>query len=276
LTGQVKLAQQLVSACLNAPDYCHLVETNKPGKRRLQVDLSGTLQEASAKLYAAWFVAKDTKHKATTISREMLCDLWQVSVPTLLKWESLVGVQKQANYAQSNDTILKNVPAHAYLTLNRDGTTASAWRLPNTYTVTHKNIQQHTHTGKAKRVKQAVRREITLAEQRGSIGDAALPRSGKLYFTENSASDTDAFKACGDYLRRRSRKGEDIFQRCYFYVGYRYGVRVYEAYNIQTDVAETHIYQRLIWQESSPAFISASNYFSRNLADYHAYLAIFA
>ena len=216
------------------------------------------MQEASAHLYAAWLVAKDPECKGTTISRDLLCDLWQVSVPTLLSWEEIVGIGKQANFAQSNDTSLENVPAHAYLTLNRDGTTASAWRLPNTYFVHNKAIQQHSHTGKATHIKQAVRSEIALAEQRGSIGDAALPRSAKRYFTDHASDKLDAFQACDNYLRKLSRKGGNVFERRYFYVGSRHGVRIYEPFNIETNAQETNIFQRLIWQEhSNSTFIVA-------------------
>jgi hypothetical protein len=83
LTGQVKVAAQLVETGIEA-GYHHLIETNKPGKRRLLVDLSGSMQKACARLYAAWLVAKDTDLRGTTISRELLSALWQVSIPTLL------------------------------------------------------------------------------------------------------------------------------------------------------------------------------------------------
>jgi hypothetical protein len=239
----------------------------------VQVNLSGTSQEASAHLYAAWLVAKDPERKGTTISRDMLCDLWQVSVPTLLSWEEIAGIGKQANFAQSNDTSLNNVPEHAYLTLNRDGSTAAAWRLPNTYFVHNRSIQQHSHSGKATHIRQAVRAEISLAEQRGSIGDAALPRSGKRYFTDSEAYKVDAFQACDKYLRKLSRKGGDVFERRYFYVGSRHGVRIYEPYNIQTNAQETNIHQRLIWQEHrNMDFIATRRSFEFMLADHYDYM----
>jgi hypothetical protein len=236
----------------------------------------GTLQDASANLYSAWLIAKDSERKGTTISREMLCELWQVSIPTLLSWEEIAGIGKQANYVQQNDTSLDEVPAHAYLTLNRDGTYAAAWRLPNTYFVKDKSLQQHSRTGKARKVKQAVGVEIALAEQRGSIGDAALPRSAKLYFIEDASHKIDPFRACSDYLRKLSRKGGDVFQRRYFYVGYRHGVRIYEPYNIETNTHETTIYQRLIWQENQTAFVEARSNHRRILADHHQYMTLFA
>jgi hypothetical protein len=196
-----------------------------------------------------------------------------VSVPTLLSWEEIAGIGKQANFAQSNDTSLNNVPAHAYLTLNRDGSTAAAWRLPNTYFVNNRSIQQHSHTGKATHIKQAVRTEIAFAEQRGSIGDAALPRSGKRYFTDDTSYKVDAFKACDNYLRKLSRKGGDVFERRYFYVGSRHGVRIYEPFNIQTNAQETNIHQRLIWQEHrNPIFIAAQRNFDVVLTDHYQYM----
>jgi hypothetical protein len=276
LFGQMKVTTKLVEEALDA-GYHHLIETNKPGKRRVQVNLSGSLQEASAHLYAAWLVAKDPERNGTTISRDRLCDLWQVSVPTLLSWEETAGIGKQANFAQSNDTSLNNVPEHAYLTLNQDGSTAAAWRLPNTYFVHNSAIQQHSHTGKATHIRQAVRAEIALAEQRGSIGDAALPRSGKRYFTDSESYKVDAFQMCDNYLRKLSRKGSDVFERRYFYVGSRHGVRIYEPYNIQTNVQETNIFQRLIWQEHrNPTFISERRNFAHIVKDHHDYMALFA
>ncbi len=276
LFGQMKVTTKIVEEALDA-GFHHLIETNKPGKRRVQVNLSGTLQEASAHLYASWLVAKDPEHKGTTVSRDMLCDLWQVSVPTLLSWEEIAGIGKQANFAQSNDTSLNNVPAHTYLTLNRDGSTTAAWRLPNTYFVHNRSIQQHSHTGKATRIRQAVRAEISLAEQRGSIGDAALPRSGKRYFTDSEVYKIDAFQACGNYLRKLGRNGGDVFERRYFYVGSRHGIRIYEPYNIQTNAPETNIYQRWIQQEHrNMNFMATRRSFAFMLADHYDYMEAIA
>ena len=222
-------------------------------------------------------MAKDPERKGTTISREMLSELWQVSVPTLLSWEDIAGIGKQANFAQSNETSPNNVPAHAYLTLNRDGTTSTAWRLPNTYYVNNGSIQQHTHTGKATHIKRAVRVEISLAEQRGSIGDAALPRSGKRYFTDREAYKVDAFQACGNYLRKLGRRDDDIFERRYFYIGSRHGVRIYEPYNIQTNAQETNIHQRLIWQEHrNMNFMETRRNFAFMLVDHYDYMEALA
>ena len=275
LTGQVKVAKQLVKQAIDA-GYHHLIETNKPGKKRVQVNLSGSLQEASANLYMAWIVAKDPHGKGTTISRDMLCDLWQVSVPTLLKWESITRINKQTNFAQSNSTNINEVPSHAYLTLNRDGTYASSWRLPNTYLVSDKAIQQHQRIGKAWKIRKTVQIEIDQAEQRGAIGDAALPRSGKLYFREDSSHKVEPFRACSNYLRKLSHKNGDVFKRRYVYIGKRHGVQIYEPYDIVTNVQQTTIHQRLIWQEKRDEFKSIRDEHRCVLQDHHQYLALFA
>ena len=274
LTGQVKIAKQLVKQAIDA-DYHHLIETNKPGKRRVQINLSGSLQDASANLYTAWLKSKDPHHKGTTISRDMLCDLWQVSVPTLLKWEAISGISKQANFAQSNNTNVNEVPSHAYLTLNRDGTYASSWRLPNTYLVNDKAIQQHQRTGKATKIRKTVQIEIDQAEQRGAIGDAALPRSGKFYFSEDCSHKVAPFRACSNYLRKLSRKNGDVFKRRYVYVGKRHGVRIFEPYDLTTNAQQTTIHQRLIWQEKHDEFKDIRDEHRRLLQDHHQYLELF-
>jgi len=275
LTGQVKVAKHLVKQAIDA-GYHHLIETNKPGKRRVQVNLSGSLQEAYAHLYMAWIVAKDPHGKGTTISRDMLCDLWQVSVPTLLKWESITRINKQANFAQNNITNMDDVPSYAYLTLNRDGTYATSWRLPNTYHVNDTATQQHQRTGKVTKIRKTIQIEIDQTEQRGAIGDAALPRSGKLYFRENASNKVEPFRACSNYLRKLSRNNGDVFKRRYVYVGKRQGVRIFEPYDLATDAQQTTISQRLIWQEKHDEFKSVRDEYRRVLQDHHQYLALFA
>ncbi len=218
--------------------------------------LAGSLQEASARLYAAWFASKDPQHKGTIISRETLCSLWQVSVPTLLTWERIAEIDSQVSYAQQNDTAIDQVPYYAYLTLNRDGSHAAAWRLPNTYTVSDRTIQQHSHTGKAKQIRQAVENELAQAEQRGSIGDAASLRSGKRYFASDARSKVTPFRACDNHLRILGRHDGDLSQRRYFYIGQRYGLRIFEVYKLRIGGCNTNLHQRLIWQESQDAFVA--------------------
>lgn len=70
---------------------------------------------------------KDSEKEGMIINRDMLCALWDVSFPTLLKCEEITHIGKRANYAQQNDTSIPHVPAHAYLTLNRDGLHFAAW-----------------------------------------------------------------------------------------------------------------------------------------------------
>jgi hypothetical protein len=273
MTGQVKLSTQIVRQAI-ASGMGHLLETNKPGKRRIRIDLSGSIQQAAANLYAGWLLVNDPKQKGKMISRETLCQLWQVSVPTLLKWEALSTIRKQANFAQSNETHTSQVPTHAYLTLNRDGSHAAAWRLPNTYYV-GMDLKQG-RTGKAKRIRQSVSTEMAAAEQRGSIRDAAWLRSGRLYFRDDASQTADAFRCCDAYLRRRSRRGLDVFQRRYFYVGRRHSVHVYEPYDLTAQIPTTSIFQRLIWQEGKREFQQAKVRYQQMLLDQRRFNMLFA
>jgi hypothetical protein len=273
LTGQVKLSTQMVRQAITS-GLGHLLETNKPGKRRVAIDLSGSMQQAAANLYTGWLSVNDPKQKGKMISRETLCQLWKVSVPTLLKWEALSTIRKQANFAQSNETHTSQVPAHAYLTLNRDGSHAVAWRLPNTYFV-GVNLKQG-RTGKSKRIRQRVSIEMAAAEQRGLIRDAAWLGSGRLYFREDASHNADPFRACDAYLRKRSRQDLDVFQRRYFYVGRRHGVDVYEPYNLTAQTPTTSIFQRLIWQEGKREFQQAKVCYHQMLQDQRQYNRLFA
>jgi hypothetical protein len=232
------------------------------------------MQQAAANLYAGWLSINDPQQRGKMISRETLCQLWQVSVPTLLKWEALSSIRKQANFAQSNETHVSQVPAHAYLTLNRDGSHAAAWRLPNTYYV-GVNLKQG-RTGKSKRIRQRVSTEMAAAEQRGLIRDAAWLRSGRLYFREDDSQSADPFRACDDYLRKRSRHGLDVFQRRYFYVGKRHSVHVYEPYDLTAQIPVTSIFQRLIWQEGKREFQQEKVNYRKMLLDQMQYNRLFA
>ena len=265
LTGQVKVAAQLVRKAMDSDE--DIVGTNLPGRRRVVVNLSGSLQQASARLYVAWFVSKDPQHKGTIISREALCNLWRVTVPTLLAWERISGINSQPNYAQQNDTAIDHVPEYAYLTLNRDGGYSAAWRLPNTYSVGDRTIQQHSRTGKAKRIRRKVKDEIAQAEQRGLVGDTASLRSGKRYFVLDAHSKATPFRACENYLRKLGRCDRDLSQRRYFYIGQRYGVCILEVYNLRSGACETNIHRRLIWRENQDQFVALKKSYRHFVGD---------
>ncbi|MEL6403348.1 MAG: hypothetical protein AAFR81_03200 [Chloroflexota bacterium] len=271
LTGQVKVATALTRRAFEIGLEATL-EINHPGKKRVKLDCSGTQREAVAKLYTAWLKAKDRHDTGVMISRETLCQLWCVSVPTLVEWEALTAIEVQTNYAQNNDTSIEHVPAHAYLTLNRDGSHAVAWQLPNTYRIHETSIDVHLRKGKSRQVQQAMKVEISRGiEQRGYVGDAASLRSIiRLYFTDQPNSEKTPLEACERHLRSVGRKDGDIFTRRYFYVGKRYGVTIYEPYNIETNIQHTNIHQRLIWQENTAKFGQIREHYRIALAEEHS------
>lgn len=99
---------------------------------------------------------------------------------------------------------------------------------------------------------------------------------GCIYFIEDASHKIDPFRACSDSLGKLRRKDGDVFQRRYFYVGYRHGVRIYEPYNIVSNIPETNVQQRLIWQENRADFVAARSNHRRILEDHYQYIALFA
>jgi hypothetical protein len=107
------------------------------------------------------------------------------------------------------------------------------------------------------------------------IRDAAWLRSGRLYFREDRSQDTDPFRACESYLRRRSQY-VDVFERRYFYVGRRHGVLLYEPYSLSRQIPTTSIFQRLIWQEGKREFQQEKVNYRKMLFDQTQYEQLFA
>lgn len=264
LTGQVKLGKRLVQAAL-AAGYGHILETNLPGRKRVSVDLAGSIQQVAANLYGAWLSSKDRDGSGVMISRDTLMLLWNVSTPTLRAWEKALGIARQFNYAQTDDPSLENVPAHAYLIARQDGTYGAGWRLPNRYFVKSRKIKEHPNVGKSRRVRKVARGELTASVLRGSDRDAALPRTGKLYFAPDDP-EKDAFKACESYVRRLSRKGGNVFQRRYFCLGWSNHVRIFEPYDVETRAPQTTIWDRDLGAEETPEFAALAHEYASLLA----------
>lgn len=263
VAGVERLAVRLYGRAQDvAPDT---LATNTPGNRHsMLADLSGDIGTAQAVVYAAWLAGKSDKRGGVTIARDTLSRLWRVSVPTLLSWEIAAGIGKQANYAQAPDGSTATAPAHAYLNLHRDGSTFSAWRLPNTYYV-RSSMKSHDRIGKARKVRQAIT-QIADTAQRGFKTDAALPVQTKRYFVDSDKS--NAYKAAETYVRRIGRNNGDIDTRRYFAVGMRHGVAIFEPFDRDTTYQKTNISQRNIWQEMRTTwFLSARRAFRLACAD---------
>lgn len=200
------------------------LQTNKPGTTRVVADLSGNLESAVANAFAGWYRSKD-KGQGVTIARDTLMMLWGVTLPTLLTWEAALGVTKTANYAQSADTSIENVPAHAYLTKDANGSEIASWRLPNTYHVPE-TIEKHPHVGNTRQVRESVNdinRPFQPATLTGhadtSVDNGGLLRMGRLYFDDETR--------CSKHLRWH----QDVFVDHYFLLGWRRKTCIYERYN---------------------------------------------
>jgi hypothetical protein len=228
--------------------------TNKPGVRRVLVDLSGSLRKAVANAYAGWFAVKQKGMKGTQISREALSQLWGVSTPTLLEWEELAGITKSPNYAQQADTSIENVPTHARLVRGRDGTLFVSWQLPNTYFAPD-SIQLHERVGNSRLVREAVLEVINdqqPAIDRGwgsshaDLNNGGSLRLGRLYFEDRDITNKTWRKTLDGFtqVRRHLKQHQDIFRPHYVLLGKKGRVAIFERYDIATDLQLTQLWQR--------------------------------
>jgi hypothetical protein len=232
LTGYEKLSVTLTARSVESQD--RTLETNRPGVRRVVADLSGSLEDAIANTYAAWFRYKD-KGEGVTISRVLLSELWGASVSTLLAWESASGISKSANYAQSHETSIDKIPSHAYLCKGpQNRSEFVSWQLSNTYRAP-KEIQQHPHVGKSRNARELVNIIVNEAqepdtlqgqpEQSGlNVGSLKL---GRLYFDDE--------KRCSKHLLNH----QDVFVPHYFLLGNEGRIRIFEKYDILSNAQQT-------------------------------------
>lgn len=220
------------------------LETNRPGRLRMVADLTGSLERSIATAYAAWFASKSEN---VTISRELLGVLWNVSIPTLQKWESVSGITYTKNIAQSHNTSINDAPRHAYLCKDRDGKQYISWRMPNTYHAPE-HIKEHRNIGNSAIIRKEINRVYESASNScGLLEPSTLPaniigqadiRLGRLYFER-----TD--KSCGwTKANRHLRKHGDVFRNHYVRLGKARGTVIHERFDVVTNVQHTDLWQR--------------------------------
>lgn len=225
LTSWKKLASKLTKwQAKYEPDH---VATNRPGQRRVQLDLTGSLKLAHAAVYNGWIAVKSEKLGYLEIARSTLSALWGRSKRQLLTWEKLVGIRAELRYAEHHDITAPLVPNYAYLCLDTDGAEFASWRLPNRFYAAPVNISETN--GQRRRVRSACNDIVKVTEPVVSRADGQrrLQRTGKTTFTDRQGKNgtIPAFKQLDKHLR----KHHDIFdRRHYVYIATRYGKHIFE------------------------------------------------
>jgi hypothetical protein len=224
-TGSIKLSKRLTT--LELKIHPNLIGTNRPGMRRVWLDLSGSLKSVMARCYGAWFAVKAEKTGFVEISRQTLEALWGRSKKNLLQWEALAGIETQPGYAEHHNIHSELVPAHAYLCVDRSGNEFASWRTVNRYIP--KPVNQNLHGGQRRKVRAAVNSFMNKSEPAtvSAGGRRRVERTGRIYFTNRDSKN-------GSIIAHRSidrhlRKHGDIFERRHYaYLGIRYGVHIRE------------------------------------------------
>jgi hypothetical protein len=150
-------------------------EGNEPGVQEVYLDVSGTLEQWEARLYAGWIATRSAR-RDLTIARATEAELFNRHPNTIRRWEQerLAGVvSKRVNFAQCSDVdrYFPYIPEHAqaYVVQLRFRKRLHTeirlrWQLPNTYSAL---IAFHPHRGQAAKVRRAVNGGHPAAQKRG-------------------------------------------------------------------------------------------------------------
>jgi hypothetical protein len=245
LTGYVALAQRLTALAMS--EHRELVETNRPGARKVYVDLSGGKAEVVARLQAAWLALRGE----VTISRQRLQLLWRCSKNTLLKRERRAGITSRANFAQHHDPHAPEVPKHAYLIAAGNGRSYASWRLPNTYS--SPDVERLAN-GQRRKARTAANAAVESHVQAVNVMADGLLRTGRLYFTDKADGPRlSGFRSLGRHIRRHG----DLDVRHYARLGDVDTARgVVVVFECSTGDCMTDL--KRDWQvEQTPAFAAA-------------------
>jgi hypothetical protein len=226
-----------------------LVETNRPGVRRVLVDLTGSLQDAEARVYNAWFAQKSNSNQ---ISRATLQALWNRRTSTLREWEKRAKIITEPVYAEFHNSHDPMVPDYAYLCQAKDGSLYASARLPNKYHAVA--VNEHHRGGNRRKVRRAANAKLAgvqpAVQMGGGSGRHSL-RTGRLYFGDRQTRrDTQlAYKQ----LDRHLRKHGDLNVRHYLFGVQRHDVTVMLHSQSQDD---PKVVQQRDWKaERTPEFL---------------------
>ena len=215
-------------------------DTNRPGSRRIVIDLAGPLATVEARAYAAWIAQKAAKTGYLDVSRATLCKLWNRSVNTLLKWEKSAGVRVESCYAEYHPELTDPlaspinhrdlIPDHAYLCMDKRGRDYVAWQTVNRYFAPQKAAARlHDHAGNTRKIRKAVNAKLGLVQPakvsgRGHVGS----NTGRLYFADSdpaSKTPRNAHQKVSTHLRKHG----DIHKRPHYaYTCKRHGRHIRE------------------------------------------------
>jgi hypothetical protein len=251
LAGAEKIAARYASY-LRRKKLFACIDSNRPGNRRVQLDLHGGIADVEARVFNAWMslVAEQHEKRFRTyqvqIAHDTLRALWGRSRNTLKAWIELAGIQTQSAYTETDiisedehtETRAALVPAYAYPILTKSGQQLEAWRLPNIYTP--QPAKRAAHAGNRHKVRRAVNRKLFPPAElmRGGVKRSALTkrvyfhdtwqtRKVSGHFTENRV---DGYKK----LRQHLSHHKDIASRCHHVeigtrrFGRKPGMMVYE------------------------------------------------
>lgn len=200
-TVSIRLVERAVHKKL--PD---LISTNRPGKRSMYFDVSGSLQQFEANVYAAWIAFRENP----TIARSTLSALFNREPRILRQWDKSANIDVITNEAQFAPDYFAEVPEHGYMYQaalgNGRSETRFRARMVNSYHAPQ--IKQHGKRGQSRRVFHAVGKYLESIESTGkceqgrgsNTSTGGLKPTGRRYFADSTKARRSA-KHKGDRQR---------------------------------------------------------------------------
>lgn len=212
LTGYVSVSKKLVGRAL--VENPALVATNRPGRQKVFIDLTGSLRDAQSRVYSAWHSLNTKPDGHNVISRQKLNELWGRATPTLLGYEESAGIAIEPQYAKHPDPTSALVPKHAFLCADNEGGKYASWRMPNKYIAPA--AESHAHAGNRRKARKAANAIVETSAPVFDIGDG-MQKTGRLYFRdrETARGFQPGYKALDRHLRRHG----DLDRRHYALLG---------------------------------------------------------
>ncbi len=203
------------------------VATNRPGQRRVLLDLTGSLKLAHATVYNGWIAVKSERLGYLDIARETLSALWGRGKSQLRSWERVIGIRAELRYAEHHDITAALVPNYAYLCQDTDGNEFASWRLPNRFSPVPVTLA--SHAGQRKKVRSACNTVVKSTDPatQNPGGKRRVLRTGKTTFSDKTGKNGTI--TAHKQLDKHLRKHNDIFdRRHYAYIATRYGKHIFE------------------------------------------------
>lgn len=237
-----RLAERLIEA-----GKMDVAEASLPAKRKVSIDVSGSVSDFKARLYAAWI--GNGENSSRYWQRSTLKRLFNTSRPTLIEYEQRTGVQVQTNHHQTaNQTIgarwiidyIDRVGRPTWTYIDMHGRLIYAQQTANTYRFMN---CEHSTRGRQRKTRMAALHYLErVARQREPVvlcADGLHPLSPAVRVLFRDTEPYKAYETANRHVRRHS----DALRTRKVFLGQRKsGSGVMEIYDPRAGIQTTSVH----------------------------------